>query len=348
VGELGRARDAKSTSCGEAGLTHLVASAAELVEGRQGAVEERCPAVVGTTPVLRRSSNATPRSSSSHLSARLSVAFEVPSARAAAESEPASTTAASRAIASNVGSSAMARFYHETPRFVPGPPRPRAQTPSSRRREPTLAQEVPMRVLEVPVRFLVLLSVVAAGGCSDGSDDPALDAVRESFRGTWRTGCAPMPMEDGSTAYATFEVINRGERGSFQFSLFADEACSTRLADFLLESRQVIGALVPEAGPDARELDIFYERQSVTPHVADFVALFEGAGCGTGPYAIGQTIDTSATGCLDFPPIDACNADYDLIRIDGDRFYNGVRGGDMCAPEGRPSALNAFWFERVE
>jgi len=105
--------------------------------------------------------------------------------------------------------------------------------------------------------------------------------------------------------------------------------------------------------PDPRERgvaqrDQLVAREASTPHVADFVSLFEGAGCGTGPYAIGQTIDTSATGCLDFPPIDACNADYDLIRIDGDRFYDGVRGGDMCVPEGRPSALNAFWFERVE
>lgn len=193
--------------------------------------------------------------------------------------------------------------------------------------------------------FVLVLGALT--GCAADDGDPDLAAVRESFRGTWRTSCGPMVMEDGSTAWSTFEVINRGERGTFQFSLYGDDGCTVPLADFLLESRQVIGALVPEAGPGARELDIYYERQSVTPHVPAFVDLFAGAGCGTGPYAVGEPIDTGATGCLTFRPIDDCNADYDLIRIDGDQFYNGVRGGDMCVPEGRPTALNAFAFERV-
>jgi hypothetical protein len=194
--------------------------------------------------------------------------------------------------------------------------------------------------------LVTVLSAATWMGCANDDGDAELAAVRESFVGTWRTACTPMPMDDGTTAYATYEVVNRGERGTFQFSLFGDEACSFRLADFLLESRQVIGALVPEAGPGVRELDIFYERQSVTPHVQAFVDAFQAAGCGTGTHAVGQQVETSDTGCFAFQPIDACNADYDLIRLDGDRFYNGVRGGNMCEPEGRPSALNAFWFER--
>ncbi|MBL8679726.1 MAG: hypothetical protein JNK05_11200 [Myxococcales bacterium] len=192
---------------------------------------------------------------------------------------------------------------------------------------------------------LALAPLVAACGPANG--DPALASVRESFRGTWRTSCTAMPMQDGSTVWTQYEVINRGERGSFKFSLFGNDTCSVRLADFLLESRQVIGALVPAAGAGARELDIFYERQSVTPHVPAFVMAFQSAGCGTGTHAVGQQVETSATGCLAFQPIARCNADYDLIRIDGNRFYNGVRGGNMCVPAGRPTALNPFWFDRT-
>jgi hypothetical protein len=36
------------------------------------------------------------------------------------------------------------------------------------------------------------------------------------------------------------------------------------------------------------------------------------------------------------------------MKIDGDRFYNGVRAGDMCVPDGRPTALSSCWFDRVE
>ena len=196
------------------------------------------------------------------------------------------------------------------------------------------------------VPFILVLG--ALSGCATNDGDPELTAVRDSLRrGTWRTGCAPMMMEDGSTAWSTSEIINGGERGSFKFSLYGDNGCTVPLADFLIESRPVVGALVPEAGPGARELDVYFERQSVTPHVQAFVDLFAGAGCGTGPYAVGQLIDTSATGCLNFRSIDDCNADYDLIRIDGDRLYNGVRGGDQCVPEGRPTALNPFAFELI-
>jgi hypothetical protein len=194
--------------------------------------------------------------------------------------------------------------------------------------------------------LLSLGAGAAVSGCSGDDGDPALAETRAAFVGTWRSPCSPMPMEDGSTAWSRYEVVNRGERGSFQFSLFGDEACSFPLADFLLESRQVIGALVPGAGPGVRELDIYYERQSVTPHVPGFVEAFRAAGCGTEAHEVGRSVDTSATGCLAFRTIETCNADYDLILVEGDRFYNGVRGGDMCEPEGRPSALNAFWFER--
>lgn len=191
------------------------------------------------------------------------------------------------------------------------------------------------------------LSCAALMGCAPESGDPELAAVRAAFVGTWTTSCSPSPMADGTMAWSTYRVTNDGVRGSLRVSLFGDAACTFALADFLLESRQVIGDLVPAAGPGAREYDVYFEHQSVTAHVQGFLDSFRGAGCGTGPYALDQAIDTSATGCFTFQSIMSCNADYDLIRVDGDRFYNGVRGGNMCQPEGRPTTLNPFWFDRV-
>ncbi|MEO5730153.1 MAG: hypothetical protein ABI134_20110, partial [Byssovorax sp.] len=71
-----------------------------------------------------------------------------------------------------------------------------------------------------------------------------------------------------------------------------------------------------------------------------------GAGCGEGPYTLGEPVVTSKTGCLFLKPITACPADYDITKIEDDRFYNGVRTADMCTPAGRPTALNTFWFDR--
>lgn len=197
--------------------------------------------------------------------------------------------------------------------------------------------------------MLLTLTLGLAGSpiaCDSGDDDEAeRQAVADALRGTWLTACLPT----GQDAWGTFSFTNAGETGSFTYTMHADDTCSFALAEFTLYSHQHVGALVPSAGPDARELDVLYDRLTATALVDDLAVAFTQAGCGAADVVVGEEIDISDTGCFTFKSIADCPADYDIMAIDADdRYYNGVRTANMCVTTGRPTELNSFPFLRIE
>lgn len=196
-----------------------------------------------------------------------------------------------------------------------------------------------MRLLLFPLFFLAACQ-------SDESDvDEARAAVQEAFLGTWRGDCAPQP--DGSFGIAEF-YAGPDQRGSFTYTVYGDDACTFRLASFTIDDEQHIGDPVPTVGEDVWELDLPYVGISATAWAEDFVSTLEQAGCGSGAIEVGTAFDISETGCFFFQPIEDCPGDYDIFRIEGDVYTNGVRETDMCTPAGRPSELNDFHFTRVD
>lgn len=202
--------------------------------------------------------------------------------------------------------------------------------------------------------MMVLFACGALAGCGGEETDPTVDpvddgraAVQAELRGSWLTQCAPS-QNSNPPSYYQLEVVNNGERGTFRYGEYADATCSMPLFDLILESRQEIGAALPDLGPGVYELNIYYEKQTATAHVQGSADAMAGAGCGTGAFTLGEPKVTSETGCFFLKPITTCKADYDITKIENDRFYNGVREADMCVPEGRPTKLNMFWFDRVK
>jgi len=51
--------------------------------------------------------------------------------------------------------------------------------------------------------------------------------------------------------------------------------------------------------------------------------------------------DISAEGCAAWPSVADCGQDFDLLAMDANGVYFGVRPDDnnMCSPDGRPTAL---------
>lgn len=205
--------------------------------------------------------------------------------------------------------------------------------------------------ISFPISFLSLTLPLACVAClasacdsgDDAGDEAARQVAQDALRGTWLTECLPT----GADSWGTFSFTNEGARGSFTYTMY-DETCSFPLAEFSLFSEQRVGARVASAGPGARELDVLYDRLSATALVEDLAVAFEQAGCGGGDVVVGEAVDISDTGCFAFKPLADCPADYDIMRIEDDRFYNGMRTENMCVPAGRPTQLNGFAFVRVE
>ena len=184
---------------------------------------------------------------------------------------------------------------------------------------------------------LLTLAAVGLFGCGSGSPD---------ISGTWRTDCLAQTGQ-GGTFYSTYEDKDQGPQPRFTVTVYSDAKCTMPSYAIGDEATQEVGAAIASI-PGAYEYNVLYKRVFATAFDASGAALLQGAHCGTTPYTLRVEKDVSATGCLYFPALSTCSADYDIVKVDGDHLYNGVRSGaDMCTPAGRPTALNSFFFTRV-
>jgi hypothetical protein len=92
--------------------------------------------------------------------------------------------------------------------------------------------------------------------------------------------------------------------------------------------------------PGAFEAVFFEDVKFVTLLMTDetLIQAFGFADCGLKPNV---EVDISKTGCAGWKPVAVCREDHDLLAIDADGLYFGVRpaDNDMCTPDKRPTTL---------
>jgi hypothetical protein len=197
------------------------------------------------------------------------------------------------------------------------------------------------------LRLILLASTLAFGAAcsdSDANDGNSNANTKPDLAGTWRTECQAQT-NNGQTSYLTFEISDATGRPRFTVTSYGDAACTVPVFQLSNESSRTLGEPVPTA-PGAFELDVKFERLFVKPLADGALGFLGSAGCGES-LTVGEERDVSATGCLFFKPIADCAYDYDIVKVEGDRLFNGVRGGDQCVPAGRPTSLNRWWFQKT-
>jgi hypothetical protein len=172
-----------------------------------------------------------------------------------------------------------------------------------------------------------------------GDVEPTLE---QQLEGRWISeACEPMPQADGSVLYFGRDFTLGLGTWSIVGTIYGDDACSFPLLTLDIGGGfEVVG---PAVGIDgAYEANFDRDSIALTPHVGDFVAWFDGEGCGEQPWAVGVQQDVTAEGCAFVPSAEACPVEHDLVALDGtDRLFFGQRPveGDMCSPRTRPTAL---------
>jgi hypothetical protein len=189
-------------------------------------------------------------------------------------------------------------------------------------------------------------------GCDE---EASVASRREDFaaklEGTWQSACIANPPDaQGAVSYFQATLINRGRQADaeFRYTLFGDQACGFKLATFRNTNRPELLAPRDEIAADTWEIDVNYTGLFATAHVEGFATTFASAGCGSGGWSAGVEQSIAATGCLTFEPLARCAADHDIFSLsaDGATLQNGVRLGDLCLAENRPSQLNTWTFAR--
>ena len=86
---------------------------------------------------------------------------------------------------------------------------------------------------------------------------------------------------------------------------------------------------------------VFGEAQKFVTLLTDDPAIVAAMGLAACGLKLNVETDISASGCAHWKPVAQCGEDHDLVALDGDRLWFGVRprDNDMCTPDKRPTAL---------
>ena len=198
---------------------------------------------------------------------------------------------------------------------------------------------------------------IAAVGCGteeSGTNYEAASSVNQTGRagaalvaqdlvGEWSSeSCEAYPDGQGSTNYVTRTFSLTETKWDLNFTVFGDDACSFPLFSSNVGGPfdlQTLSSNVDGATEGTFEL----EYNDWTAHAEDIVTALEQSGCGTGEWSVGAAQDVTETGCFGVAkPKSDCAAEYDVVSVHGDKLFFGERITNMCAPEGRPAALNSY------
>ena len=189
--------------------------------------------------------------------------------------------------------------------------------------------------------FLSVATLSLAAGCATTGGATATAVKTNDLTGAWTSEvCEAMPNPDGTKTYFKRVFDIQEKDWSLKFETFGDAGCTARLFTARFEgpytlvkdSQKVAGATEGNFG---------FARHYMTAHVQPVADWFQGAKCGSAPWAVGVEQETSTTGCVFLRPVTACGMDHDIVKVEGNQLFFGQRpaDGDMCTPDKRPTAL---------
>ena len=198
------------------------------------------------------------------------------------------------------------------------------------------------------LRPSIALSFVIASACGPAQAPAA--STPPSLEGHWASACTPSPQPDGSTQSIKLDFTNGKTDWKLDYVTFGDAACATRIVTVSIDGDYALTA--PSATTaGAWEARFGFAHKTITPHVDGVANALTGAKCGTGTWKVGEAEDVLTGGCPAFGqyPKAQCAADFDLVRVDGNKLHFGDRpkDNDMCTAGKRPTALSALEIARL-
>jgi hypothetical protein len=137
--------------------------------------------------------------------------------------------------------------------------------------------------------------------------------------------------------FGTREFVFANGQWQLIFTHALDPDMTMRTFQFRAGGDYRVGEPGPE-GSFATDFDEDWKRVTLFLTDPAMIAAFGMAECNLTP---NLEADISETGCASWRPVTDCGTDHDLLKVEGDAMYFGVRpaDNDMCTPEKRPTTL---------
>jgi hypothetical protein len=207
-----------------------------------------------------------------------------------------------------------------------------------------------MRSVTSSLVAITSLFAVACGGssapaspdASSGGEDGG--ATPPSLAGRWISACAPSPQPDGSTQYIRLDFDIAEDDWALDYVVHGDAECTVPLVTVHVDGPYQLER--PSASVDgAWEARLGFAHKTIRPEIDALRDVLNGIdGCGAADFETGVAQDVYESGCAPFGqyPRTACEADHDLVRVEGDALHFGARpaDNDMCTAANRPASLS--------
>lgn len=177
------------------------------------------------------------------------------------------------------------------------------------------------------------------GGAPEAGSAPDLS-------GHWKSPCTKTG--DARSIGLDFKLTERD--WTLDYTTYGDAACASAFLTVHVEGTY---ALSRESGvPGAWEARFGFAKKTITPHSPAAAAFAASAdACGAGEFAADKATDVSEQGCpgLGQYAVAKCDADFDLVSVDGGslRFGDRPKDNDMCTEAKRPTSLSGLAMARV-
>jgi Adenomatosis polyposis coli down-regulated 1 len=131
---------------------------------------------------------------------------------------------------------------------------------------------------------------------------------------------------------------------ALEFVQFADDQCARpTMKAFFAGQYEITQRSAVVAG--ANDATFGFSHKVVTFYDESLLAEANRGVCGPRMWKHGQPNDVSATGCLWVTPVSACQQEFDLVKIEGNRLFLGERpqpGRDLCREDRRAQQLRSL------
>lgn len=175
----------------------------------------------------------------------------------------------------------------------------------------------------------------------------AIFAQQNSFNNTdlvgqWRSEKCEVMVIEKDTAFIKREFVFTANTWNLRYTIFADPSCNVGLFSNRIVGNYTLGEAVSLS--NTRKITWGQSAKFITPLVPDIQKALNDTGCGDTSRTLGQERDISVTGCAAFGVVNVKDyaQEYDLLKLEKNQLFTGLRGNGMNLEINRPTKLFEF------
>jgi hypothetical protein len=165
---------------------------------------------------------------------------------------------------------------------------------------------------------------------------------RTDLLGTWNSKTCEIFEVDKQPNFLKRDFKFSASKWQLKYTIFADPGCNVALFTTKIVGPYTLGQAV--SINNTRKITWGQTAKFMTAHVPDIQSALNESGCGNTTLPLNTERDISITGCMAFGIANVKDypQEYDLLKLENNQLFTGLRGQDMNLEQNRPTQIFDF------